>query len=317
MNISPEIRMWIDRYLNGQLSGSDLQDFMQRLESDNSFQQEVSFQNLLVEGIRQAADQELIDRVVTDIGYRKPRFPLGLKLIVTFVILTTGGIILWNYAGPDRATPFADKLAFAFLKKQKDLGQSEKKNATKQKAEHATSEEISKSNVKIADETQAEESDVVSNPQVKTESDSSAANSEITSPEFVVKKDQLLISAIIPVVEKGTTDKSGKTENANGSLSQSTTDKLNPEAGLVDNDSKPADKMETEFWVSPVNYQGYKMAKNKLVLYGIEEPDAVKLFRYNETLYMRYGNDIYKLVPVEEYASYHKIKETEIPLVLR
>jgi len=317
MNISPEIRLWIDRYLNGQLSGSELQEFMERLEKDESFRREVSFQNLLVEGIRAAADDELVDRIVADIGYRKPRVPLALKLIITFVILTAGGIILWNYTGSDQASTFRDKLAFTFLKRQRQPDISDKKSTVKSKTEHLNTESNSKSSVAPAISSVEGEPDPGLVTEESAATDTLTNTPEKSSPDVVVKKDQLLISANIPVIEKGAPEKQDKSDASSQNLSSSATEKLNPEAGLAEEQKTQPDNIETEFWVSPVNYQGYKMVKNKLVLYGIEEPDAVRLFRLNNVLYMRYGNDVYKLTPVEEYASYHKIKETEIPLVLR
>ena len=53
----------------------------------------------MIEGIRQAADEELQARIEASIRYRKPRVPVGLKLLATFLLVTTAGIVLWNYTG--------------------------------------------------------------------------------------------------------------------------------------------------------------------------------------------------------------------------
>ena len=96
-----EEKILIDRYLENSLTGIELKEFLDRLENDVKFRNEVSFQNLLIEGIQLAEDKRLIDSIEKFISYRKPAIPTALKLIVTFFIITIGGIILWNYIGPD------------------------------------------------------------------------------------------------------------------------------------------------------------------------------------------------------------------------
>ena len=54
---------------------------------------------------------------------------------------------------------------------------------------------------------------------------------------------------------------------------------------------------------------------NRLILFGIEEPDAVRLFSKNGKLWMKYGQDFYFLEPSETFGSL--IKSTEIPFVLK
>ncbi len=50
-----------------------------------------------------------------------------------------------------------------------------------------------------------------------------------------------------------------------------------------------------EFWESPLNSTGYKMGKNKIVLYGIRSFDMVSLARHEDKIYLRYFNEIYPL----------------------
>ncbi len=50
-----------------------------------------------------------------------------------------------------------------------------------------------------------------------------------------------------------------------------------------------------EFWESPLNSVGYKMSKNKLVLYGIEAFDLVNIAEHNGKIYMKYSNEFYLL----------------------
>ena len=77
------------------------------------FRHRVSLRNLMIEGIRQAADEELQARIEASIRYRKPRVPVGLKLLATFPLVTTAGIVLWNYTGcnSDSDKAFSARLA--------------------------------------------------------------------------------------------------------------------------------------------------------------------------------------------------------------
>jgi hypothetical protein len=59
------------------------------------------------------------------------------------------------------------------------------------------------------------------------------------------------------------------------------------------------------------------MSKNKLILYGIEEPDAVKLYRMNDVLFMKYGNEFFRLVNTFDFLSYQRLKENDVPLAIR
>jgi hypothetical protein len=69
--------------------------------------------------------------------------------------------------------------------------------------------------------------------------------------------------------------------------------------------------------LSPVNYKGFKLVKNKLVLFGIDRPDAVKLYSLNDQLYMQYGQMFSKLNPTYDYQSFLALKESEIPPQLK
>ena len=88
-------------------------------------------------------------------------------------------------------------------------------------------------------------------------------------------------------------------------------------AGLevLEDDEKAMTQINVEFWVSPINYRGYKFFRNKIILFGIEEPDAVRLFRRKDNIYMQIVNNYYLLEPTEEFASYQSVLEKEFSSV--
>jgi hypothetical protein len=84
---------------------------------------------------------------------------------------------------------------------------------------------------------------------------------------------------------------------------------------LLGNTSMPPQQqlMFIEFWESPLNYVGYKMGKNKIVIYGISQWELVSLASYNGNLYIRYLDEFFPvelttnfkpLIPVN--ASFHQ-----------
>ena len=86
MNI--EEKQLIDRFLQNKLTGFELKDFHDRMESDSNFRKKISFHNLLIESIQEAEDKRVVDSLYSYIGYKKPVIPFALKLIVTFFIVT-------------------------------------------------------------------------------------------------------------------------------------------------------------------------------------------------------------------------------------
>ena len=98
-----EEKLLIDRFLENSLTGFALQEFLDKLESDDEFKKHVSFQNLLIEGIQETEDKRLKTSIENFIDYKKTFIPYALKLIIVFLIITGGGITLWNYIDPDSA----------------------------------------------------------------------------------------------------------------------------------------------------------------------------------------------------------------------
>lgn len=56
-----------------------------------------------------------------------------------------------------------------------------------------------------------------------------------------------------------------------------------------------------EFWESPLNYVGYKMGKNKIIIYGLRSFDMVSLVSYQGKIFLRYQNEFYPLSITNTY----------------
>ncbi|MBP6532007.1 MAG: hypothetical protein KA285_01925 [Bacteroidia bacterium] len=301
-------RSLIDRYIDNSLSGVELKEFMDKLESDESFRKSVSFHNLLIESIQVAEDGRVEKAIIEKIGYKKPLIPTGLKLILTFLFITGVGIILWQYIGTGSLQSRRKIFNLDLFRKSADRQEKEKLIdkpivSTKEKQQEGKVDTVESSGMETA---------VVEGQPVTQ--DSSDVSNRSEDENLIVKKDQLLVTHTLKVTGLQTEDikKTGE-----GSLSQSTASKLNPVAGLVENSNIEDDNYEVEFWLSPVNYRGYKLNSNKLILFGIEEPDAVKLYYFEHKLMMKYGQEYFRLNPSEEFLSFSMIKNTDLPAALK
>jgi hypothetical protein len=309
VTINIEDRHLIDRYLQDDISGIELQNFQQRLKEDDALVKQVEIQKLIYAGVQKANHENLKEVIISSLDYRKPTVPNALKMIVTFLIITVIGISLWFYVGNETANKDQSNSWFAFLK-------------SKNKDEHVKGSEekfsqVQKPKVQVLVDTSASsnQKEIEVGDSIYSEKLNATAVAD-TVPDnnddnIVVKQDQLLISTTISIEDKGDAGK-----EVDESLSKETVEQLNPAADLPENEKLPTSFI-TEFWISPINYRGYKMSKNKLVLFGIEEPDAVKLYRVNDGIYMTYLREYYKLTDTFDFVSYQKLKETEIPLAIR
>ncbi|NLF43253.1 MAG: hypothetical protein GX587_11205 [Bacteroidales bacterium] len=67
-----------------------------------------------------------------------------------------------------------------------------------------------------------------------------------------------------------------------------------------------------EFWESPINYKGYKMGRNRIIVYGIYLPDFVTLKMYDKTVYLKYLNEYYVLEYSNEFRSFRTLKNSAL-----
>lgn len=112
--------------------------------------------------------------------------------------------------------------------------------------------------------------------------------------EIVVKKDELLSTKSLEVINISVPPKSAK-------------DSLLQQVSGVREESKTAFKVE--FWQSPINYKGYKLSHNKLVLYGINSTDPFSIFQVDGDLYLKHINNVYKLHYSNDFTQFEKVND--------
>jgi hypothetical protein len=114
--------------------------------------------------------------------------------------------------------------------------------------------------------------------------------------QIVIRKDELLFAAPVNVINLDVTEvKMSKKDSL-----------LQAASGIKEPASSP---VVIEFWKSPVNYRGYKFTKNKLVLFGMHTQDFPKLYKLNDSFYLRSGEKFFKIERLPEFRSYEQIQD--------
>ena len=123
----------------------------------------------------------------------------------------------------------------------------------------------------------------------------------VNNENIIVKKDELLSAKTIDV----TTLIAGENKNPKDSL-------LQKESGVRDDSKNQLTAYQVEFWQSPINYKGYKMLKNKIVLFGITQADNLKLYRIEDALYMKQQQNVYRLAFTGDFRQFENVKDQSV-----
>jgi hypothetical protein len=120
---------------------------------------------------------------------------------------------------------------------------------------------------------------------------------------IVIRKDEMLTSRTVELLNI-----SPVASNSNGSK-----DSLAAKLAGVREDKTGGRQFRTlEFWTSPLNYKGYKMNRNKIVLYGLPDSDGIKLFQLDDEIYLQNGTVTYHLESGNDFRTYEKVNSESI-----
>lgn len=120
-----------------------------------------------------------------------------------------------------------------------------------------------------------------------------------TNNEIVVRKDELLATRQV--------DMANLSVNANDKDSL-----LQKVSGIRDDKNTVKQSMNVEFWRSPINYRGYKMAKNKIVLFGVAEQDDIKLYHLDDASYIRLQQGVFKIDYTNDFRQFERINDESV-----
>lgn len=148
---------------------------------------------------------------------------------------------------------------------------------------------------------QEQKKNVADSLALKQNTDSISINkldSIVPSEEIVVRKDEMLTAKHLEVISVSSNSNFGK-------------DSLLASVSGVNN---PPDKtnFSIEFWQSPINYKGYKLNKNKIIIYGIPPSDELLLYKLEGNLFLKHGSFVYRLVFANDFKQFEKINDEQI-----
>ena len=106
--------------------------------------------------------------------------------------------------------------------------------------------------------------------------------------ELIIRRDEMIVSRTMEAARLNTRDQ-GKLKN--DSLLRQLT-----EAPATD-----INRYKVEYWRSPVNFRGYKLIRNSLIIFGLSPDIPASLQQSPDYLLLKYGNQTFKLTPVETF----------------
>lgn len=182
---------------------------------------------------------------------------------------------------------------------------------SKNKRNTANNDTVQTVNVNSFDNNEVTEneknSEIIDSNNLNDKADSVENNTNLSSTNdenIVVLKDQLL-----------------KSQKETVTIIVGQENKLNTKDSLLKKNAGIKENLATkeliiEYWQSPLNYKGYKLAKNKLIVFGINENEPLKIFDYGNSLFLRIQGQYVKLENRQEFKSFEKYTDQEIISVL-
>lgn len=70
------------------------------------------------------------------------------------------------------------------------------------------------------------------------------------------------------------------------------------------------DQILIEFWESPLGFSGYKLNRNKLVLYGMPEQTEYRIYRKTDQYYFSTENFYYSISETEDFLPYLEVEKS-------
>jgi hypothetical protein len=73
-----------------------------------------------------------------------------------------------------------------------------------------------------------------------------------------------------------------------------------------------AKTMFVEFWESPLNFEGYKLSKKKLIVYGMSPQLDYKLYKRENDYYFAFQNVYYKMKETQDFLPFSEVSKSEV-----
>lgn len=109
-----------------------------------------------------------------------------------------------------------------------------------------------------------------------------------------VKKDELLATKNIEVI------------NLNNNPKLDSKDSLIEKLSGIKEGKETTNYITAELWQSPINYKGYKLNKNKIIAFGMNDVELIKCYKYENAIYLKTTNALYKLDYNDDFKPFEK-----------
>jgi hypothetical protein len=121
----------------------------------------------------------------------------------------------------------------------------------------------------------------------------------VSHENIVVTKDEMITSRMVNIIGEVPSD------NEQYELDSILTENYKTKR-------KSPDMLRVEFWRSPLNYKGYKMDDNKLVVFGLLEVNNLSLLGHNNQLFIKYNKDYYSIDYTDNFKPFNQVRNESI-----
>ncbi len=154
--------------------------------------------------------------------------------------------------------------------------------------------------VDTKEETKKENTKSTKNPTINTKNSPNIDYNEVdellNEDGIRVAKEEFLSVKNIKVIDL---DKNNKRDTLTGQLAGVTTTDY-PNLFFV------------EFWKTPLNSKGYRMTRNRVILYGLSDFSSITIFKVDDTFYLKNEDVVYKISSGTEFKPMELVNDSEL-----
>ena len=67
-----------------------------------------------------------------------------------------------------------------------------------------------------------------------------------------------------------------------------------------------------EFWKTPLNSKGYRMTRNRVILYGLSDFSNITIYKVDDNYYLKNDDVVYKISAGTEFKSMELVRDSEL-----
>lgn len=78
------------------------------------------------------------------------------------------------------------------------------------------------------------------------------------------------------------------------------------------NPSVPTDMFFIEFWKTPLNSKGYRMSKNRIMLYGFSDFSSFNIYKVDDGFYLKSEDQVYKINISQDFMPMERVNNADL-----